>query len=933
MAGDQPKPDVADTEKAKETATKIESIDQNTHGKAFVDQVNQIMKDQGLTGNDATSKLVIAQLERDKKLPRVLLEMGHEDIAGNLSGGDNVYNKEELEKVTRGEGSQYGTTTDAASKLMANAMLKRFDAISGLDSVDHSKSNTDPKNGEITIGDIRTYGGQQLDNQSDGSHATDVKRVENRAGVEQMLNAVSEAGENSPALLKKLKAGQPVSQQELKDALQEDSITRKVAQAQGLNEEQMAKLGLLSEKDKQAMEFLRDHYDKITGVKDGAKNIDGEVLQKYARIMGTSTEIATTNAADYKALDQKTEAQRTSDAEDPNKVDPAKAKEAADAIGKIPGDKHGAAYVSEVDKIMQEKGLHGNDASSKLLIAELERQGKLPQFLAETLGNNEAVGALADGKNGYTKEQLEKLAKGEGPTAGTQAADSTRLAAQALLDRYSAVADLDYIDHNDDGKNSARDDHKNLITVGDIKTYAGTQIEGDSGPAKTDRARVQFRNDVNQVLRTTSDIQDTDPAVFKKIRDGQPVSQQEIKDALQEDSITRKVAQAQGLNEEQMKKLNLMSPEQVKSLQYMNDHYGAITGMEDDSKGITNKLLDSYATNMGTNREIAKSQGEALKALDGQTAPPAQTGDLESRKDAVLDSVRALPPELIEPLRKDGVAKEEVADILAKNGDKLTKQQKDTFQGLVNDWDKIVGAGKTFDIDGQWKEYYPQHFEAADKAAQEKLKGDVSPLMNDKGEIDKAQLDQFLSNKDAKDSAKPETLAAAQYLKEHFDEISHDGQTITKDQLEAYKKLHKVADGSTDPNLEKAKQQVEGLTQSDSLKSGEPPYNLAARLLQERAKLTGETVDHNKIMREVARLVIVNEIGPESVRQNLQKMLDENKPISSKNLPKALNYVKVGQPLKTYSDQEKAELAQILAKKAADQQPPQDENYNQYGDR
>jgi hypothetical protein len=963
--GDQPPAATSDTPdpaRAKKAADAIEKIDPNEHGKAFVDHVTAIMKENQLNGNDATSKLVIAQLEKDKKLPRVLLELGDNNVSKALADGDGNYSKQQLEKIGRGEGKAYGTTTDAGSKLMANAMLSRFDAISGLDQLDHH-NNDGQGGGKISKQDIQTYGAErqnkgQGNEEKESAFQLDQKRVENRPGVEQMLNAVSESNDKSPQALQKLKAGQPVSAQELKDALQEDAITRKVAAAQGLTPEQMGKLGLMSDKDKQAMEFLRDHYDKITGVQDGAKDVNGDILKKYAKIMGTSTDIANANVADQKALDTPTVVQPPT-VEDPTKADPKKAKDAATAIAGIPADKHGADYAGEVNKIMDQNGLHGNDASSKLMIAELERQGKLPQFLAETLGNDDARKALG-GNDGYSKEQLENLAKGQTPVAGAEANSSTRLAAQALLDRFSAVADLDNIDHNNDGDKTAREGHKNLITVGDIKTYAGTQISADdSGHASVralDQKRVQFREGVNDVLRSTTDVKETDPDIFKRINANTPVSQQDIKDALQTDAITRKVAAAQGLTEEQMKKLNLMTPEQTKSLQFMQDHYSAITGMEDNSKGITNKLLDTYATNMGTNRDIAKMQAEQRAALDKTTdaptvTPPGNTGDLDKRSDAINDAVRALPDKDKEPFLTDGMTKAELQAVLDKDAkdQSLTQSQRDTFTALNKDWDTIVPAdaqnNRVINLEDFAKKAMP-HFDALDKDAQAKLAGisgkDMSVVVNEKGEIDKGKLDALLANKEYTTNANADEKASYEYLSDHFNDISHDGKVITHDQLATYAKTHKFeayqdykdkaepTAPEKDPKLEAARAKVDAFKQEDALAAGEPPYNLAARALQERAKLTGEKVDHSAIMREVARLVIANEIGPENVRQNLQKMLDSGAAISDKNLPKALNGVKIGQPLKLYTDAEKEAIAKrIAARDAGD--TSQDGNYGMYG--
>ncbi len=110
-------------------------------------------------------------------------------------------------------------------------------------------------------------------------------------------------------------------------------------------------------------------------------------------------------------------------------------------------------------------------------------------------------------------------------------------------------------------------------------------------------------------------------------------------------------------------------------------------------------------------------------------------------------------------------------------------------------------------------------------------------------------------------------------------------------------------------NAETTKQErslaaLNNLPKSATLESGKVLYDLASDSLAERAKLTGEPVNSDSILRECNRIMVENGY-PDA-------HLDGKSHITMQDLPAAWNGVRYGQNFKLYSDQELAKYAKMV---------------------
>jgi L,D-peptidoglycan transpeptidase YkuD (ErfK/YbiS/YcfS/YnhG family) len=107
-----------------------------------------------------------------------------------------------------------------------------------------------------------------------------------------------------------------------------------------------------------------------------------------------------------------------------------------------------------------------------------------------------------------------------------------------------------------------------------------------------------------------------------------------------------------------------------------------------------------------------------------------------------------------------------------------------------------------------------------------------------------------------------------------------------------------------------AKRAVDQLSQQLKLGAdGTYLYDLATKSLEQRAKLTGEGTTGDDTMREVNRIMVNN--GYQDAH------LDGKSHITMKDLPKGWNNVKNNQEFKLYTDQERQQLAETVAKRMA----------------
>jgi hypothetical protein len=378
---------------------------------------------------------------------------------------------------------------------------------------------------------------------------------------------------------------------------------------------------------------------------------------------------------------------------------------------------------------------------------------------------------------------------------------------------------------------------------------------------------------------------------------------------------------------------------------------------EGDWNPFTNELItrESLAKSLGY-KDAATMNAENTIKPQTEPAPevqpeqpevPAANQDdpdkaLKDRGNDLITAIRALPQETMKQF-DDGMSREEVQGILNQDrqDNSLTQQQRNTFTALEKDWDTVVGAGKNADVNflagDDYKAAEAKKSEAARTALTSVSGADMSSFVDDKGNVDKAKLEAYVGNDLAQANEDPQKMAAYSHLLQNFDQISHDGKTFTQDQLKAYAAVHGAENfepykaeapganpeqpapaATDDAALKEAIAKMGEMKQTDALGKGGTFYDLATRAINERAAVTGEKADPNAIMREVARIVIVNEIGPESVRQNLQQMLeDPNAKITGANLPKALNSVSANQQLKIYGEGDHERYAKRALAQAA----------------
>lgn len=97
-------------------------------------------------------------------------------------------------------------------------------------------------------------------------------------------------------------------------------------------------------------------------------------------------------------------------------------------------------------------------------------------------------------------------------------------------------------------------------------------------------------------------------------------------------------------------------------------------------------------------------------------------------------------------------------------------------------------------------------------------------------------------------------------------------------------------------------------------KDGQYLYDLATKTLGERAALTGEAVNSDAVMHEVNRIMVNN--GYQDAN------LGDKTGITMKDLPKSWNEIKSGQQFNVYNDQERAQLVDLMNRRAAEQRNP-----------
>lgn len=379
-------------------------------------------------------------------------------------------------------------------------------------------------------------------------------------------------------------------------------------------------------------------------------------------------------------------------------------------------------------------------------------------------------------------------------------------------------------------------------------------------------------------------------------------------------------------------------------------HSGHID-QESLAKGLGYK---DAATMLGENKktEVAPVGDQTT---GGSAAPPA---DLASRANGIVKTVAMLPGDATSQILDKGMTKADAQKLLDTDSTdhNLSVNQRDTLTKLRDDWDTVIGKDKTLDVksltvtDGK-PSATVQSLKETSHAAQDglaKLNGaDMSALV-DNGAITKDKVDAFLAKKPdgMSDDDYTKGKERAQFLKDNFNDISHDGTTISHDNLKQYAaalgatdKYQDYKDSAASPPAgadqatKDAQAKLDALKQSDHLNKGEVPYDMAKRILEERSKVTGEATDGKAIMREVARLCITNGIGKPEVIAHLQKKLDDpNYRFSDKDLPKELNYVRYNQNLKIYTDAEKAKYVDAIKTKAGVQASNRTARPDQYKD-
>lgn len=316
--------------------------------------------------------------------------------------------------------------------------------------------------------------------------------------------------------------------------------------------------------------------------------------------------------------------------------DVTKAKETVNEIEKIDTKAvTGAEFVHQVNDILKTGGLTGDDATSQMVIQELERRKMLPNFMVAGLADKDDKAAFTIGENGqFTRDRLQKVADGEATGFGTKPDEASRLLSNALLQRFSAVEDADYIFHT--GRNSGNPDlnrRNGAVNANDIRTYAGDQIDPNKNKSadQLDEKKRELRPDVNQVLHTWDSIQAADVSklpdghILRKIHDNQPLSQRDIERALDRDEGLSVAMTSSKATDAEKAAAGVLTPEQRKALEFVvqTDDKGVsrfdkVMNVDGNAKAtaLTNEQLDKYARVMGTSRENARNVYSGYEALD-----------------------------------------------------------------------------------------------------------------------------------------------------------------------------------------------------------------------------------------------------------------------------------------------------------------------------
>jgi hypothetical protein len=275
----------------------------------------------------------------------------------------------------------------------------------------------------------------------------------------------------------------------------------------------------------------------------------------------------------------------------------------------------------------------------------------------------------------------------------------------------------------------------------------------------------------------------------------------------------------------------------------------------------------------------------------------------------------------------------------------LTVEQRNSLNDLNTNWAKYANGAESLKTDDlvaaaggpqAYMNYLQSRRTEASNLAANLAKTSSDGLLDDSGAISKDKLNQKLGQLGSPPTSTDPEVASLISLSNNFDAISHNGQTISAKELADYERnwnakgysgdaTHLGFKGSDTAATQASDQfaamlkqfgtndQGQAIETLGKAKDGEHLYDLAQKTLAARAKLTGEPVDGDAIMREVNRIMVLN--GYPAAH------LDGKTHITDKNLPKAWANVKANQQFKIYSDDDVARFQQLIAKANAAKGP------------
>jgi hypothetical protein len=291
-----------DAATAKQVAMQIEQV-LSTQSQGWnhdvVEQLNPILTKAGIKQNDAFAKQVSAQLEKDGFLPDLVIaefEPGSQ-LLDDVKGNHGI-SKDKLQSIADGKvvnDHQYGAT-DA---LLAGAFADRYDGIKWLDPTIHEGKHdavdtlkefnpfsVPAQDRDIaTLRDLQTWAGDHVKGANSEVDAHDKELCDLRPQVENLLAQSSDEG-SSNSVLRNLAQGKSVTKADIDKSLNTDK----------------ASPGSLAPAQKDALQYLSDHFDQIPsiaennkqyGIDGGAKDaIDNQSLGFYADSFGTNFDLA-----------------------------------------------------------------------------------------------------------------------------------------------------------------------------------------------------------------------------------------------------------------------------------------------------------------------------------------------------------------------------------------------------------------------------------------------------------------------------------------------------------------------------------------------------------------------------------------------------------------------------------------------------------------